>query len=299
MVFTLGRSSPFSTILDDIKISISLVSNEWIISESVSSGSFACAIAVRAVGNSEATTSWIMERFRILGDTKYTWPLRDNSFSIASLSTASVSFFTTVSISFLPCGAVVIIESDRIPESAIDNVRGIGVADSERISICARIFFRCSFCFTPKRCSSSIISSERFVHGIACESNACVPIIIAGFPSWSTAFALRTSSREENRDTRKIDSAMLGSLVRNVSTCCCTSSVVGARTATCFPFANACIAARIASSVFPNPTSPTISRSIGCWACMSCVTSSHTVFWSGVRSNPNESWRECSSAGSI
>ena len=48
-----------------------------------------------------------------------------------------------------------------------------------------------------------------------------------------------------------------------VAACCFASTVVGASTNTCPPPANTRKIARIATSVFPNPTSPTTMRSIG------------------------------------
>ena len=49
----------------------------------------------------------------------------------------------------------------RSPASDICRVRGIGVADSERTSTLSLSWRRSSFCFTPKRCSSSTISRPR------------------------------------------------------------------------------------------------------------------------------------------
>jgi hypothetical protein len=58
-----------------------------------------------------------------------------------------------------------------------------------------------------------------------------------------------------------------------VSKCCAASTVVGASNATCRPSITALNAARTATSVFPNPTSPTSSRSIGRGSSMSRLTS--------------------------
>ena len=60
--------------------------------------------------------------------------------------------------------------------------------------------------------------------------------------------------------------------------------VVGTKTATCFPSVAALNAARIAISVFPNPTSPQISLSMIVWASMSFFTSKVAFSWSGVSS---------------
>ena len=71
---------------------------------------------------------------------------------------------------------------------------------------------------------------------------------------------------------------------RNVRWCCSASTVVGTSTATCLPYSAALNAARIASSVFPNPTSPHTSRSIGLPAPMSRLIDDSAVSWSSVSS---------------
>src|SRR5213596_1649283 len=60
--------------------------------------------------------------------------------------------------------------------------------------------------------------------------------------------------------------------------------VVGTRTATCLPACTDLKAARNATSVFPYPTSPTSSRSIGRARSMSRFTSFEARRWSGVSS---------------
>src|SRR2546425_991569 len=56
---------------------------------------------------------------------------------------------------------------------------------------------------------------------------------------------------------------------RKVLKCCCASTVVGTRTATCRPSMTALNAARMPTSVLPKPTSPQIKRSIGLGRSMS------------------------------
>ena len=63
------------------------------------------------------------------------------------------------------------------------------------------------------------------------------------------------------------------------------SSVVGTSTATCLPSWIALNAARIATSVLPNPTSPHSRRSIGYGRSMSALTSTIATRWSGVSTN--------------
>ena len=68
---------------------------------------------------------------------------------------------------------------------------------------------------------------------------------------------------------------------------------MGTSTATCLPSITALNAARIATSVLPNPTSPQIRRSIGLGSSMSCLTSSIAVSWSPVSSCGNASSSSC------
>ncbi len=58
---------------------------------------------------------------------------------------------------------------------------------------------------------------------------------------------------------------------------------------TCLPSCTAFIAARIATSVLPKPTSPQISRSIGRGSSMSALTSVMAFSWSVVSTKGNAS----------
>ena len=64
--------------------------------------------------------------------------------------------------------------------------------------------------------------------------------------------------------------------------------VVGTSTATCFPSATALNAALMANSVFPNPTSPQMSLSIGGVSSISRLMAFVASSWSGVSSYINE-----------
>ena len=65
---------------------------------------------------------------------------------------------TNVLIDRRAAGGVAMIDRSRKPPSAMFNVRGIGVAVSVSMSTSARSRFSRSLSFTPKRCSSSMIS---------------------------------------------------------------------------------------------------------------------------------------------
>ncbi|CRH46678.1 Uncharacterised protein [Chlamydia trachomatis] len=55
-------------------------------------------------------------------------------------------------------GGIVMRERSRAPDKERYRVLGIGVAETVRQSIVGKRSFRESLAFTPKRCSSSIIS---------------------------------------------------------------------------------------------------------------------------------------------
>ena len=76
--------------------------------------------------------------------------------------------------------------------------------------------------------------------------------------------------------------------LENVWKCCKASTVVGTKTATCLESLTALKAARIATSVFPKPTSPHTKRSIGDSFSMSRFTSMVALSWSGVSSYIND-----------
>ena len=75
--------------------------------------------------------------------------------------------------------------------------------------------------------------------------------------------------------------------------CCSARIVVGTSTATCLPAMTDLNAARTATSVLPNPTSPQISRSMGGGDSMSRFTSTVAFAWSNVSSYMNDASSSC------
>ena len=73
----------------------------------------------------------------------------------------------------------------RTPDSDICMVRGMGVADSVSTSMDSRRFLNCSLCPTPKRCSSSMITSPRSCGFTSRDSSRCVPTRMSTSPSWN------------------------------------------------------------------------------------------------------------------
>ena len=165
-----------------------------------------------------------------------------------------------------------------MPESAICNVRGIGVAVSVRTCISARKDLSRSLCCTPKRCSSSTIIMPRSENSIALASKACVPTTISHCPLASSSLVSFDSLAETKRESCRTLTGQPLKRSENVLKCCRERIVVGATIATCLPLIATAKAARKATSVFPNPTSPQMRRSIGLPLRRSPKTSS--IAWS-------------------
>ena len=74
--------------------------------------------------------------------------------------------------------------------SAMCSVRGMGVAVSVSTSTCAAGCFSCSFCVTPKRCSSSTTTSPRSLDRTSVESSRWVPTSTSTLPVAERASAI-------------------------------------------------------------------------------------------------------------
>ena len=95
-------------------------------------------------------------------------------------------------------------------------------------------------------------------------------------PAAMSPITTSCSSASTNRESIRTVTGNGANRSRNVRRCCSASSVVGTSTATCLPLMTALHAARTATSVLPNPTSPQSSRSMGTGSSMSRLTSSIT-----------------------
>ena len=142
--------------------------------------------------------------------------------------------------------------------------------------------FKRSLCPTPNFCSSSIIKSPRLANFISFASSACVPIVISTAPSRKASRFFFICDEVTNLESW----LTLIFVPRNRSSkdlkCCLANNVVGAIIATCVPAFAAMKAARNATSVLPNPTSPHTNLSIGFPEDISVTTSSIAFIWSSV-----------------
>ena len=151
----------------------------------------------------------------------------------------------------------------RIPERPIFKVRGMGVAERDKISTSGYLSFKHSFAFTPNLCSSSIIRSPRLLKSILGEKRLCVPITISTHPLIIPLIISFFSFSAVKRLIVLMFTGKSENLSKKVCKCCITSIVVGAITAACLPLATHIAQALIATSVLPKLTSPQISLSIG------------------------------------
>ena len=103
-----------------------------------------------------------------------------------------------------PSGGVSITVMSRSPASDIWSVRGIGVAERLSTSTRSLSWRSSSFCFTPKRCSSSTISRPRSFGRTSRESSRWVPIRMSTSPDANLAVISRASAADRKRDTMSI-----------------------------------------------------------------------------------------------
>ena len=150
-----------------------------------------------------------------------------------------------------------------MPLSAILSVRGIGVAERVSTSTRGNFCFSFSFCATPKRCSSSIISRPRSRNLISLPIMRCVPIRKSTLPFSSPFITSFCFAADTNLESISILTGNASILDFAVLKCCIASTVVGTSSAHCLPSVMHLNAARSATSVFPKPTSPHKRRSMG------------------------------------
>ena len=81
------------------------------------------------------------------------------------------------------------------------SVRGIGVAESASTSTSSRSARRSSFWATPKRCSSSTITSPSCFGMTSRERIRCVPTSTSTFPAPNSPSTAFTSDGFRKRDT--------------------------------------------------------------------------------------------------
>jgi hypothetical protein len=111
-------------------------------------------------------------------------------------------------------------------------VRGIGVALIDKTFMECLKFVKVSFCFTPKRCSSSIISKPKFLKITSLPKILCVPTKISISPFAVLSLISLTLLPSVKRLKSRIFTGNSAILSRKVFVCCAAKTVVGAKTAT-------------------------------------------------------------------
>ena len=190
-------------------------------------------------------------------------------------------------------GAVVKLEISRIPRRLMCSVRGMGVALSVSTSADNRNANKRCLCSTPNRCSSSTITKPRSANATSLLRMRCVPMTTSTFPAARSANTTLLSAAVLKRDRLSMRNGYARNRSRKVRSCCSASTVVGTNTATCRPLSTALNAARMATSVLPNPTSPQISRSMGRADCISRFTAAIAVSWSSVSVHAKSASNSC------
>lgn len=104
----------------------------------------------------------------------------------------------------------------RMPMRLICRVRGIGVAVSVRTSTFSLSFLIFSLCATPKRCSSSMIRSPRFLKTTSLERTRCVPITTSTCPFSDLPAFFLLARRAETRQHIDPDREILHSLHKGI-----------------------------------------------------------------------------------
>ena len=164
------------------------------------------------------------------------------------------------------------------------SVLGIGVAERVSASISLRISFICSLWPTPKRCSSSMISSPRFLKLTSLDKILWVPTTTSTSPFLSPSIVFFASFGVQNLDNILTSTPKSFILESKLVKICFARIVVGHKYTTCLLSWTALNAALNATSVFPKPTSPHISLSIILVLSISVLVSSIAVSWSVVGS---------------
>ena len=182
---------------------------------------------------------------------------------MASRVTTGSKGITKVRTARRSTGGVAIRLSSLTPENAICKVRGMGVAVSVSTWTSLRSCFRRSLWATPKCCSSSITSRVKLRKSIFLPSRAWVPITISICPLRIPSRVDLASAVLTRRDNCRTSTGMPAKRTLKVWKCCRLNNVVGATMATCPPDMTVGKAARMATSVLPNPTSPQTKRSMG------------------------------------
>ena len=223
------------------------------------------------------------------GHTMYACLPSFNCFSINAFTLSVIFLFTAnVSIFFLLGGNSSIIEISKSPYNIKANVLGIGVAVITNTSGFSPFSAILVLCFTPNLCCSSVTTKPRFLNFTLSSIIACVPIniSISPFSSLSNIPSFCFLVIPDINNSHLIPS--FSSIFLKFSKCCVASIAVGAIIAAWYPDFTALYAAHIATTVFPEPTSPCKSLFIFLLDSISLSISSNTLSCAFVNLNGNE-----------
>ncbi len=201
MVLALGMSIPDSMMVEHSSTLKRCLWKSSITRSSSRSGICPWAMPMRASGTSACSSSCMRRMLSTSLCRKYTWPPRASSRWNASRSSASSQALTKVCTASRLAGGVAMMERSRKPAIAMFSVRGIGVAVSVSRCTLARSFFNASFWRTPKRCSSSTMTSPRSGNLTSGCSRRWVPTITSSLPSASRCSSASISFFDLKRES--------------------------------------------------------------------------------------------------
>ena len=101
---------------------------------------------------------------------------------MASARMTSLYSSTKVSTGWRSMGGCSMVDRSRMPLMAMFRVRGMGVAERVSISTPMKFSFSFSLCFTPNRCSSSMMTRPRSWKRTSLESRRWVPTTMSTLP---------------------------------------------------------------------------------------------------------------------
>ena len=129
----------------------------------------------------------------------------------------------------------------------------MGVAESVRQSTPTLIFFRCSLAFTPKRCSSSMMTSPRSLNLTSSLMMRWVPMRISTLPFGKSSKVFRIPLAVRKRESTAIfDGKIAHPFRQNFHNAAWPKQLSGQeQPLVCLPSTTALKAARMATSVFP------------------------------------------------
>ena len=205
IVLAFGMSTPLSMMVVESRMSASPLMNRVITFSSTPLGICPWPTISRALGTSLRIRSAMVSMVVTRLCKKKTCPPRFSSRWMALRMIFSSNSITVVSIGSRSCGGVSMVLMSRAPVRAMCSVRGIGVAVSVNTSTVCRSILSFSLCSTPKRCSSSMITSPSSLNRTFFWMSLCVPTTMSTEPAASPSMVASACFFDRNRESNSTE----------------------------------------------------------------------------------------------